>query len=419
MAPNLQRIPGRQEHDLAMYSGLRNQSFSHCLLSAQTQVLNARPIGGVASAAVTAFTPLTLNNRNVPFSGTLVAQIVQASNTTGTIRLRIRGYDAFGVYQEELTPTVSIVAKTNNFVYCAKLWSYVVSVEFQSTGLDIAGDTISLGTRWDWTRTNDATNEHIAGRNLGIAIPRRLGRRPDPNVELQTWHQPAGFGGLRTDMLSANQFFDEFKPRVTRPRSYARADGTASAPPANNDTVTIDGVTYTWKTVLTPLANEVLIGASNITAVTNLAAAIIRDAALAGTSYGAATVAHPTVALGTSAYEFGNILIRAKAPGARGNLIAISEVSANFSWMNAATALVAGYDSPVELFGMAVYDVTGAGAAGALTHPQPTEYAIGWNEAGWEGPVEKFHFLRASSVAQWAVTDNVQVRFGVRTAEAA
>jgi len=71
---------------------------------------------------------------------------------------------------------------------------------------------------------------------------------------------------------------------------------TVSAGPiVNNDTVTLGATTYTFKTVLTPAANEVLIGASDTTALNNLVAAITGGAG-SGTLYGAGTVTNVSAA---------------------------------------------------------------------------------------------------------------------------
>lgn len=61
----------------------------------------------------------------------------------------------------------------------------------------------------------------------------------------------------------------------------------------NNDTVTLGAITYTFKTALTPAANEVLIGANDTAALNNLVAAITGGPG-SGTLYGAGTVANAT-----------------------------------------------------------------------------------------------------------------------------
>lgn len=422
MGSNLMRLQGRQEHDIAMYSGLRTARFNAALTSIQGLVFNGAAAGGGGGAAVTVWTDIALINRAIQFTSTLCVLVTQDTPTTGTVQVRIRGYNQFGEYQEEITPVVAFVAKTSNFIYCAKVWSYIVQVSYKSAGLDSGGDAISLGPRWDWTRTNDGTNEHLFGRNLGIAIPMQLGRRVDPSVAIASFGQPPGFGGVMTDTHTgagaAGNLYEDYHPRWTTPRGYARAIATISAAPADGDTVTLDGLAYTFKTVLTAAARDVLIGASRETAVQNLYAAMIRDAALAGTGYSVATTEHPTVRPGPIRAD-GELHFMAKAPGARGNLIAVAEVSGVIAFLHSTTALEGGYDYPVEAIGLSVYDVTGAALAGALTHHQPTEYAVGWSEAGWSGPSEKIHFLRQTSVAQWAIADEVFVRMNVRTADVA
>lgn len=417
MGTNLARTNGVMEGHIAPRSGVRSGNFTLHLLSAQTYVCNARPIGGASSAAVTAWTALTINNDAVPFGATLVAQVVQASATTGTLRLRVRGYDMFGQYQEEITPTVNLVAKTNNFVYLAKVFSFVTEVAYQSTGMDIAGDTLSLGMRWDWTRTNDATNEHIAGRNLGIPVPMRLAFQPGGAVSPTTKRLASPLGGkpklnMGSVPYTSPVFGDDF---VQQWDGYAKAyfNGFTSQP-ANLETITIDGKVYTFKTTLTSADGDVQIGADTTATSSNLKAAILATPAGAGSQFGASTTRHPTVdiLLGGGGL-FG---IRARQPGARGNLITLAEaVGGTNAWF--AANLQGGYDWPHEVVGLTVMDMTGLALAGAVTNHNPGEYAIGWSEAGWSGSVEKLHFLRQSSVAQWATTDNIMVRMSVRSME--
>jgi hypothetical protein len=65
--------------------------------------------------------------------------------------------------------------------------------------------------------------------------------------------------------------------------------------PANTNTVTFDGVVYTFKTVLIQAnAREVLIGASATECASNLADAINAEPGTSGTKYSNTTTAHPT-----------------------------------------------------------------------------------------------------------------------------
>jgi hypothetical protein len=73
---------------------------------------------------------------------------------------------------------------------------------------------------------------------------------------------------------------------------------TLGSTPSNGDTVTIDTITYTFKTAITLAAYDVLIGGSAAAAATNLIDAITR-AGTPGTNYSAATVLHPTVTAAT------------------------------------------------------------------------------------------------------------------------
>lgn len=113
-----------------------------------------------------------------------------------------------------------------------------------------------------------------------------------------------------------------------------KASGTLTSTgtaPSNNDTVTIDSQTYTFKTSLTAstTANEVLIGANAAASLTNLKAAI-NGAAGGGTQYGSLTTAHATVDAGTLTAT--TLALTAKLAGTAGNSIATTEASSQLSF---------------------------------------------------------------------------------------
>lgn len=100
------------------------------------------------------------------------------------------------------------------------------------------------------------------------------------------------------------------------------------------DTVVVGTRTYTFKTVLTGAANEVLIGAVT-ESLTNLKNAVNGGAGV-GVTYGTGTTTHVDVLAGalTGTTELAFEVIEA---GGAGNLIAKDEASTNLSWDQGAT----------------------------------------------------------------------------------
>lgn len=118
--------------------------------------------------------------------------------------------------------------------------------------------------------------------------------------------------------------------------NFATSDLTVTVNPTDGETVTLGTQTYTFKTALTPTADEVLIGADIDESLENLALATVASGEGAGTKYAAATVAN------TSAYgeqtTAGVMLATAIAAGTAGNAIATTETLANGSWTSTTLA---------------------------------------------------------------------------------
>jgi len=122
------------------------------------------------------------------------------------------------------------------------------------------------------------------------------------------------------------------------PGIAAQADLTFTAVAVNNETVTIAGIVYTFKTSINNgVAREVFHGATATDSATNLAAAINAGAG-AGTAYSSATVAHKLVASamnGVIASNPSGTVVRASSNplGADPNgLVTVSETSTVASW---------------------------------------------------------------------------------------
>lgn len=117
---------------------------------------------------------------------------------------------------------------------------------------------------------------------------------------------------------------------------------TFAGQPANGDTVTIDGKTYTFQTVLTDVDGNVFIGANVAATIANLEKAIELGAG-SGVSYAASTVIHPTVI--ASAIDATTLTAEAKTAGTAGNSIVVTEAGANTSW--ASGTLTGGTDDTI------------------------------------------------------------------------
>jgi hypothetical protein len=102
----------------------------------------------------------------------------------------------------------------------------------------------------------------------------------------------------------------------------------ASGTPANNDTVTVNGHVYTFKTTLTGAANEVHINGQD-GSLTNLQSAINASGGVAGTDYGTGTVANADVTAGPVASHV--ITLTAIVPGNPGNSLTLAKSGANLS----------------------------------------------------------------------------------------
>lgn len=171
------------------------------------------------------------------------------------------------------------------------------------------------------------------------ASPRLAQKRGVNKVaqEIHRWRSTTG------DPLAAGSWDSGVAPGVS-----ATKDLTFTAVALNNETVTISGLMYTFKTTINNgVAREVYHGASATDSAANLAAAINAGAG-AGTAYSTATVAHY---LAVSAYKYGAIAsalsnvmtATAWSLGTYANdFVTISEASTVASWAGGATTLSGG-----------------------------------------------------------------------------
>lgn len=183
-------------------------------------------------------------------------------------------------------------------------------------------------------------------------------------------------GGFGQDWTQTNSirlmqgfFFASLREKLTNlPMNDSALDvaatGTLTAATiANNDTVSVGGKTYTFKTALTPTANEVLLGGSVSDSLDNLIAAITAGAG-SGTLYAAATTVNLNV---TAAAGAGDTLVAtALVAGAAGNSIASTASLTSGSW--GAATLTGGSDNSTATISSVVsgsktinLDSTGAG----------------------------------------------------------
>ena len=115
---------------------------------------------------------------------------------------------------------------------------------------------------------------------------------------------------------------------------------------SNNDTVTVNGTVYTFKTALTPAANEVLIGASAAASLSNLCAAM-SGWGTSGTTYGAGTTQQTLIQVtGLTATV---ITLQAYTGGTGGNALTLAKSAVTLTVSGATFSGGAGSDTTVSL----------------------------------------------------------------------
>lgn len=153
-------------------------------------------------------------------------------------------------------------------------------------------------------------------------------------------------------------------PVVWHVSSGAKATGvlTYTGVPADGESVTIGGRTYTFKAALTPTAGEVLIGASADEAYQNLVAAI-NGTGIPGTGYAASTTVNVNVSAVLDAATK-KVTATALTFGVGGNSFASTATTVDATW--GAATLTGGVNvaTNTDLIGFAI-EVTAGGASGA------------------------------------------------------
>jgi hypothetical protein len=126
----------------------------------------------------------------------------------------------------------------------------------------------------------------------------------------------------------------------------ATVDGVFNAVVSNNETATIDGITYKFVTQLdNTIPHQVLIGSNADTCAVNLVEAISgAPHPAAGNDFSLPTVPHPTCVASFGGGGTGKVSLFAKTPGSQGNAIAVSANSLYFFW--GAPNLSGGIDGP-------------------------------------------------------------------------
>lgn len=123
-----------------------------------------------------------------------------------------------------------------------------------------------------------------------------------------------------------------------------------SGQPANNETWSVGGVTYTFKSGSVSAANQILIGGSLAVTIANSRNAINAVSEVTNTTYGSGTVVNPLAA--SDALAGTTISLYARKGGAVGNAVAVSESIANASIAKAGGFLTGGERTPITAMGV-------------------------------------------------------------------
>ena len=291
---------------------------------------NERATGTLTfSAAPADGDTVTINSRVYTFKTALTPTadevLIGASATTARDNLvsALNGSSGAGTTYVAGSPQVnaSVSAAAGTATYATGVLSF--------TDVPSNNDTVTIeGRAYTFKTTLTGAADEVL---IGVSL--------NPSVTASNLAQAINGGsGAGTSYIAGSP---QVNAHVSAATSYTYATGllTFAAQPANNDTVTIEGRTYTFKTTLTPTADEVLRGADATASRNNLVSAI-NGTSGAGTTYVAGT---PQVNADVSAVASGaDMSVTSLYTGSLGNFIDTTEVSANLSW--GAATLTGGTD---------------------------------------------------------------------------
>lgn len=143
---------------------------------------------------------------------------------------------------------------------------------------------------------------------------------------------------------------------------------TSSGALANNETLTIGGTVYTFKTALTGVANEVLLDVSAAAALDNLKVAINKGAGI-GVKYGTGTVANPNVTATTNTDTAQTV--EAIRVGTYANAFVTTETCTNCAW--GAAVLESGANASYLMTNTYSF----ASGSGSITFPEGMSFDTG------------------------------------------
>lgn len=255
--------------------------------------------------------------------------------STNRIQFRVTGFDQFGNHTVETTPALDLTdlaaaVITDGFwwVCCSKVFSYVTKVEFRGEGLNTIG---GLFFQCGWSPMVDP-----AGVEAAAAFDYYTLAAGNHTINTLGTFRNWGIGTpLRVSPYGNDPYASTF----------ATGTLTSSGTRANGETVTIDGLVYTFKTTLGTSAREVVLGGSETANLQNLYDAINRSGT-PGTQYTSITDPHPTVR--ASAASATTVVVTARIAGSNGNTITTTETGTNLAW--GAAALSGGADTGQSRF---------------------------------------------------------------------
>lgn len=175
-------------------------------------------------------------------------------------------------------------------------------------------------------------------------------------------------GGNKQEQVSVLTFNAGFEARIAELEKYVPQAGepdiaaaaiailTAAGAVSAGNTVTVNDVTYTFRTTLTTdpatVPNEILIGANKEASMTNLKLAINGEET-EGTNYSDGTEQPTDV---TATVDGAAVTCTATTAGAAGNAYLKAAVGANLDWDGTGAAFTGGVDGSIATAGQYYYD---------------------------------------------------------------